>query len=128
MIELVKTLLLKRCALRKFQVTDGENTRDQITSGRGSKRASSNCVLCIPFIVSGSPNECWLHTGDACVITTWRLGLRAPLLLLPQLTQLTQLILRDTRLENVQDLESFMRGPALWGQFCSRRLLSLDRK
>ena len=46
----------------------------------------------------------------------------------PQLTQLTQLILRDTRLENVQDLESFMRGPALWGQFCSRRLLSLDRK
>ena len=39
MIELVKTLLLKRYALRKFQVTDGENTPDQITSGRGSKRA-----------------------------------------------------------------------------------------
>ena len=36
-------------------------------------------VLCIPFILSGSSNECWLHTCDACVITTWRLGLRAPL-------------------------------------------------
>ena len=23
--------------------------------------------------------ECYLHTCDACVITTWRLGLRAPL-------------------------------------------------
>ena len=23
--------------------------------------------------------ECYLHTSDACVITTWRLGLRAPL-------------------------------------------------
>ena len=26
-----------------------------------------------------SPNEFWLHTCDACVITTWRLALRAPL-------------------------------------------------
>ena len=25
------------------------------------------------------PNECWLHTCDACVITTGRLGLRFPL-------------------------------------------------
>ena len=56
-----------------------KNTRDQITSIRRSKRAWSNCVLCIPFILSGSPNECWLHKCDACVITRWRLGLRAPL-------------------------------------------------
>ena len=33
----------------------------------------------IPFIVRGSPNECWLHTNDACVITTWRLWSWAPL-------------------------------------------------
>ena len=39
----------------------------------------SKCFLCIPFILSGSPNECWLYTWNACVITTWRLGLRAPL-------------------------------------------------
>ena len=39
----------------------------------------SKCVLCLPFILSGSPNECWLNTCDACVITTWRLGLWAPL-------------------------------------------------
>jgi len=31
----VQTLLLYRCALRKFHVTDGQNTRNQITtSGR----------------------------------------------------------------------------------------------
>ena len=30
------------------------------------------------FLV-GSPNECWLHLCDACLITTWTLGLRAPL-------------------------------------------------
>ena len=42
------------------------------------KRAWPNCVLCIPFIFSGSSDDCWLPTCDACVITTWRLGLRAP--------------------------------------------------
>ena len=45
------------CALRKFHVTDGQNTRDQITSDSRSKRAWSKCVLCIPFILGGSPNE-----------------------------------------------------------------------
>ena len=42
----------------------------ECTAPRISKRASSNCVLCIPFILSRRPNECWLHTCDACVITT----------------------------------------------------------
>ena len=28
----VKTLLLQRCALHKFHVTDGQNTHDQIMS------------------------------------------------------------------------------------------------
>ena len=56
-----------------------KNTRDQITSIRRSKRARPNCVICISFILSGIPNECWLHKCDACVITPWRLGLRAPL-------------------------------------------------
>ena len=55
------------------------NTRDQVTSDRRSKRAWWNCVLCIPFILSRSPNEYWLHTCDSCVVTAWRLGLRAPL-------------------------------------------------
>ena len=73
----VKTILLQCFALHKFQVTDGQNMRDQMTSDRWSKHVWSNCVLCIPFILSG--NECWLHTWDACAITTWRLGLRAPL-------------------------------------------------
>ena len=35
---------------------------DQITSDRRFKHAWSNCILRIPHILSGSPNECWLHT------------------------------------------------------------------
>ena len=96
----VKALSLKRCALHKFHVTDSQNTRDHITTDRRLKRAWSNCVMCIPNILSesdsrprspsflghavalgtrmsGSQNECRLHTRDACVITTWKLGLRA---------------------------------------------------
>ena len=38
----------QRCALRKF------------LSDRRSKRASSDCFQCIPFIFKGSPNN-WLH-------------------------------------------------------------------
>ena len=48
----------------RLRVLEGPNARDQIA---------------IPFSLSGSPNECWLHTCDACVITTWRLVLKAPL-------------------------------------------------
>ena len=65
--------------LCKFHVTDGQNTRDQITSHRRSKCARSKCILCIPYILSGIPKECWLHTCDECVIKTWKLGLWAPL-------------------------------------------------
>ena len=54
---------------------DSQNMCDQITSDRRSKCACSRCVLCIPYILSGSPNECLLHTCDSCIITTWRLGL-----------------------------------------------------
>ena len=37
--EISNTLLLQRCALRKFHVTDGQNRRDQITCNRRSKLA-----------------------------------------------------------------------------------------
>ena len=46
-------------------------------SDRRSKCAWSNCVMYIPFILSGNPNKCWPHTPDAFIITTWRLGLWA---------------------------------------------------
>ena len=75
----VKRFCPNTVLLHKFHLTDGWNMRDQITRGRRSKRSWSNCVLCIPFILSGSPNKCWPHTCDTCVITTLRLGLRAPL-------------------------------------------------
>ena len=81
-----QTFLLQCCALRRFHVADGQSMRDQITRGRRSKWARSNCILCIPFILSGSPNQCWLHTCDTCVMTTWRLGLRAPLVARNQCT------------------------------------------
>ena len=45
-----------------------------------SKCEWSNCFLWIPFIlISGSPNEWWLHTCDACIMITWRLKLQATL-------------------------------------------------
>ena len=67
-------------AFRKFHVTDSQSMGDQIMSDRRCTHAWSHCIMCIPFILlSGSRNECWLHTCHACVITTWRLGLRAPL-------------------------------------------------
>ena len=49
------------------------------SSDRRSKRAWWYCLLRIPFILSGGANEYWPHTCDAFIITTWRLGLRAPL-------------------------------------------------
>ena len=54
--------------MNRLQVIEGPNMRDQIIC--------NNLVLCIPFILSESPNKCWLHTCDSCVITTWRLGLK----------------------------------------------------
>ena len=47
-----ETLFLHRCASRNFHMIDSQNTRDHITSDRGSKRERLNCVICIPFIIS----------------------------------------------------------------------------
>ena len=52
----------------RLRVIERPNGRDQSASMHSG-----------PSILSGSPNECWLHTCHACVITTSRLGLRAPL-------------------------------------------------
>ena len=41
-----------RRSKRKFHVTSDQKTRDQITSDRRSKFAWSNCVMCIPFILT----------------------------------------------------------------------------
>ena len=51
----------------------------QVSRDRRSKRSWSDCVLCIPFILSGSPNEFWLHMCQTCVRAPWRLRLQAPL-------------------------------------------------
>ena len=53
--------------------------RDQIMRCKRLKGVMKLLFFAHPFILSGSLNKCWLHTCDACVITTWRLGLRAPL-------------------------------------------------
>ena len=42
----VKMLLLQRCSLRNFHVIKGPNVHDRA------------CVLCMTFILSGSPKEC----------------------------------------------------------------------
>ena len=61
--QIVKTLVIR------LRGVEGRNACNQIAFW----------LLCIPFILTGSRNECWVHICDACVITTWRLGLRAPL-------------------------------------------------
>ena len=43
----------------------------------GPNRARSDCVLYVPFILSGSLNECWLHMCCACIIATLRWRLQA---------------------------------------------------
>ena len=66
----MKTLLLQLCALPKFHVIDGPNTRIRFRV-KEDPNASDLIVLLIPVILSGSSNECWLRICDACVITTW---------------------------------------------------------
>ena len=59
--QIVKTRVIR------LRGVEGRNMRDQIAF----------CTF-HSFLVEVQAN-CWQHTCDACVITTWRLGLRAPL-------------------------------------------------
>ena len=92
---------LHGCVLSKFFVIDGQNTHDQIMRGR-SKRTWSSCVLCVPFILSGSPNECWLNTCDACVIKTWTLGFWAPFVARKYIVIFTWLLVRKRKLPQIE--------------------------
>ena len=70
-----KTLLRQHDALHEFHVTNGQNTRDEITRTEGPN-AGDQIAFCTltPFIFRGSPNKFWLQTCHACVIATSRLG------------------------------------------------------
>ena len=57
-----KAFLLHRCALRKFHVTDTQNTRDQIRSDKRSKRAF--CAF-HSFLVEGQTNAGYIHATHA---------------------------------------------------------------
>ena len=48
--------LLQHCVLRKFHVIGGQNAHDQCG------------VPCIPIILNGSLNECWLVTYSVGVV------------------------------------------------------------
>ena len=53
----------------RLRVLEGPNARDQIAF-----------FAFHSFLVEVQTNAgCWPHTCDACVTTTWRLGLKAPL-------------------------------------------------
>ena len=75
-----KTLLLQRCALRKFLVTDGRNTRIRLRVIEGPN-ARDQTALCAfhSFLVEVQKNAGYTDICDTFVITTWRLELQAPL-------------------------------------------------
>ena len=66
-------------AFRRFHAIESQNARDWIVSDRQSKPAWLYCVLRFPFVLSESAKERWLRICRACVMATWRWGLRAPL-------------------------------------------------
>ena len=55
----------------KFYVIAGQNVHDQITRLIEGPNVHDR-VLCISFILNGSPNDCWLHTCQACTIAIWK--------------------------------------------------------
>ena len=76
----VKTLSAsKACGLREIHMIEGQYEGNQITSDRRYKRRVIRLCSMHSIHCWWSPNECWLHTFQACVIATCRLGLRAPL-------------------------------------------------
>ena len=62
----VKTILLQCFALYKFQVTDGQNMRDQMTSERRSKRRDQ-IPLCAfhTFLVEVQTNTGYIYATHA---------------------------------------------------------------
>ena len=66
------------CVAQVAHVTDGENTRDQITRGKKVKTRMIKLGSVHSILLNGNPKECWSHTCDACVITTWRFRIASP--------------------------------------------------
>ena len=60
----VKTLLLHRCALRKFHVTNSQNTRDQITSDTNA-RDQIELGAFLSFLVEVQMNAGYIHVTHA---------------------------------------------------------------
>ena len=55
----------------------GQIAHDQVTSGSKSQCTLPDCIIYIPFILSGSPNKHQLHKCFSCIKATWRLELWA---------------------------------------------------
>ena len=47
---------------------------------KGSYAGDQIAFYAFPFILRGSPNECWLYICRICVTATWRLGPVEPLM------------------------------------------------
>ena len=73
--------------VHKFHAIHGLSPRDQITSARRTKRS-------------------WLHTCRACVIATWRLGLRAPLVARNQPAPATQARKKNSKTKHFKNTKA----------------------
>ena len=86
--------------------------------GKRLKRACSNCVLHILFVLSGGPNKCWLQTCDACIITNKRF---CGLLLSPATKNICCHWIRKPKFNNVCILFKTSK-------FCSRMLKMYSKR
>ena len=67
-----QTLLLKRCALHKFRVTDVQNTRMirlRVIKGPNTRDQGAFCAF-HTFLVEVQINAGYIYTRDTCIITT----------------------------------------------------------
>ena len=62
----VKTLLVQRCVLLKFHITEGQNTRDLITSDQGPNANDQIAFFAFhSFLVEVQMNAGYIHATHA---------------------------------------------------------------
>ena len=118
---------LRFCSIAMLCVVKTRVMRLPVIEGPKARIEAFYSLNPLLFILSGSPNECWLHTCRACVITTWRLGLRAPLVarLNGMKECIRQFIINRFLLQNLVNCASHVLSAFKWSTYPSDPLVLL---